>query len=78
MQKKLACKAQADCYLKLDVSMHFDYTPSSQCLNTLLVICLAEAVARSEVRMVQDQLCLDYLAYSLTLKDYWSTCSNMD
>ena len=59
----------ADYYLKLDVSMRFDYTPSSQCLNTQLAICLAEAVAKSEVRKEQDQLCLDYSAYSLTLTD---------
>ena len=61
--------APTDCCLKLDVSMHFDYTPSSQCLNTQLAICLAEAVAESEVRKVQDRLYLDYSAYSLTLMD---------
>ena len=59
----------ADYYLELDVSMCFDCKPSFQCLNTQLAICLAEAEVESEVRMVQDQLCLDYSAYSLTLTD---------
>ena len=49
--------------------MRFGYTPSFQCLNTRLAICLAEVAAESDVRKAQDQLCLDYSAYSLTLMD---------
>ena len=64
MQKKLACMVLADYYLKLNVSMRFDYRPSFQCLNTQLAICLAEAMAESEVQKVQDRLYLDYSAYS--------------
>lgn len=59
----------ADYCLKLDVSMRFGYIPSFQCLNTQLAIYLVEVAAESEVRKAQDQLYLDYLAYSLTLMD---------
>ena len=64
VRRKLACMVLADYYLELDVSMRFDCKPSFQCLNTQLAICLAEAMAESEVRKVQDRLYLDYSAYS--------------